>query len=139
MGKKETKQKPEQQSGNFLDLIPAYNNNWDTAEDGRIYLLVPRWKNKLMKKIMLRFGRSEFVKVYFDQTGTKVWAKIDGKRTIGQIGADMELEKDETEEQKYNRLGQFFGILARNKFVGLKDSINGGSPPNVSSTETKDN
>jgi predicted RNA-binding protein (virulence factor B family) len=108
--------------GNFLDLIPDRNCQWDKTGDGRTYLLVPRFKNQWMKKIALRLGKSEFVKVYFDDNGDRVWGLIDGSKSVEEIGKLMEKEKgkDETPQQVYDRLTEFMSILARNNFIRFK-------------------
>jgi hypothetical protein len=110
-------------SDNLLDLIPERNCKWDKAEDGRIYLFVPRFRNKLMKRFMLWLGRSEYVKVYFDNLGTRSWELIDGKRSIEEIGGLMEKGKDEPLQQFYERLSEFLIVLSRNKFVVLKKKL----------------
>jgi hypothetical protein len=110
-------------TGNFLDLVPEKNCRWDKTGDGRSYLLVPRFKNRWVKKIAMKFGRSEFVKIYFDQTGTGVWGLIDGNITVAEIGERMEKENGEQIEQVYDRLTEFISILARNKFVNLKKPL----------------
>jgi hypothetical protein len=112
-------------SGNFLDLIPEKNCQWDKTEDGRSYLLVPRFKNRWMKKIALKLGRTEYVKVYFDEIGTRVWNLIDGRTTVERIGkhmeADTEKENGKPMEKVYERLTDFLSTLARNKFIHLKN------------------
>ncbi len=111
--------------GNFLDLVPDRNCQWDKTGDGRVYLLVPRFKNKWMKKIGLKLGKSETVKIHFDHRGTAVWELIDGIHTVEQIGKRMEKEKtngtDETMDQVYGRLTEFLTILARNRFIRFKN------------------
>jgi hypothetical protein len=105
---------------NFLDLIPVRNCQWETTEEGKTFLVVPRFKNRLMKRIAQRLGKSEVVRVYFDANGVKVWNLIDGSRSVEQIGKSLEKEENETREQAYHRLTDFISILARNKFISLK-------------------
>jgi hypothetical protein len=107
---------------NFLDLIPVRNCKWETTEEGKTFLVVPRFKNRWMKKIALRLGKSEFVKVFFDDNGDRVWGLIDGSKSVEEIGKLMEKEKgkDETPQQVYDRLTEFLSILARNKFIRFK-------------------
>ena len=107
--------------GNFLDLIPGRNCRWEKTGDGRAYLLVPRFKNRWMKKIALRLGKTKLVRVYFDDNGAKVWNLVDGSKSVEEIGKLMEKEKDETQQQVYDRLTEFLSILARNKFISLKE------------------
>jgi len=105
---------------NFLDLIPVRNCKWETTEEGKTFLVVPRFKNRWMKRIALRLGKSEGVKVYFDDNGAKVWNLVDGSKSVEEIGKLIEKEKDETLQQVYDRLTEFLSILARNKFIRLK-------------------
>jgi len=106
---------------NFLDLIPEINCRWEKTEDGRIVLMIPRFKNRLMKKIALKLGRSEYVKITLDKLGTTAWVLIDGNNSVQQIGKLMEKDKGESIEQVYHRLSEFLSILARNRFVKLKN------------------
>lgn len=105
---------------NFLDLVPDRNCMWDKSLDGRTYLLVPRFKNRWMKKMSLRLGKSESVRVYFDNNGAKVWNLVDGSNNVEQIGKLMEKEKGETIQQLYERLSEFIATMARNKFIYFK-------------------
>jgi hypothetical protein len=111
--------------GNFLDLVPERNCQWNKTGDGRVYLFVPRFKNRWMKKIALKFGKSEFVKIHFDDRGSAVWELIDGSHTVEQIGKLMEKEKaketDETMDRVFGRLTEFLTILSRNRFIRFKN------------------
>lgn len=106
---------------NLLDLIPERNCQWEKTGDGRTDLLVPRFKNRLMKKIALKLGKSEFITVHLDALGSKVWDRIDGSHTVEQIGKLMEKENDEFTHQVYERLTQFLSALSRHKFIHFKN------------------
>ena len=73
----------------------------------------------------MNLGKSEFVKVHFDNTGSKVWSLIDGKTTVEQMGKLMEKESEESQDQDtelvYNRLIEFLTTLSRNKFISFKN------------------
>jgi ribosomal protein L14E/L6E/L27E len=105
---------------NFLDLVPVRNCKWETTEDGRTCFVVPRFRNRLLKWIASKHGKSEFVRVYLDDKGAAVWHLIDGTKSIEAIGKQLERENDETEERMFDRLSDYLSILARNKFIELK-------------------
>jgi len=105
---------------NFLDLVPVRKCKWETTEDGRTCFVVPRFRNRLLKWIAFKHGKSEFVRVYLDDKGAAVWCLIDGAKSVEEIGKQLEREDGETEEQMYNRLSDYVSILARNKFIELK-------------------
>lgn len=113
--------------GNFLELVPERNCRWDKTGDGGIYLLVPRFKNRLMKRIALRLGKSELVKINLDDKGAGVWTLIDGTRSVQQIGDLVEKQEDESRQQVYERLSEFLSILARNRFIRLKQNTDTGA------------
>jgi hypothetical protein len=105
---------------NFLDLIPEKSCKWEETGDGRIDLLVPRFKNPLMKKIALKLGRSEYFTIHLDALGSKVWDRIDGSHTVEQIGKLMEKENEEF-HQLYERLTHFLSSLSRHRFIHFKN------------------
>lgn len=106
---------------NLLDLIPERNCQWEKTGDGRTDLLVPRFKNRLMKKIALKLGKSELITIHLDALGSKVWDRVDGSHTVEQIGKLMEKENDEFTHQLYERLTQFLTALSRHKFIQFKN------------------
>ena len=55
---------------NLLDLIPEITCRWEKTQEGKIYLLVPRFRSPLLRKISLKFGRSEWVLIILDEKGT---------------------------------------------------------------------
>lgn len=107
--------------GNLLDLIPERNCQWGTSENGKIYLQVPRFRNRFMKSIALRLGKSEFVKIHYDELGSKTWQLIDGKNSVERIGELLEKEMGSAAQPVYQRLTEFLLILSRNKFIQFKN------------------
>ena len=105
---------------NFLDLIPERNCHWKETGDGRIDLLVPRFKNPFMKKIALKLGRSEFITLHLDALGSLVWDRIDGSRTVEQIGKLVEKENEAFTHQLYERLTQFLSSLSRHRLIQFR-------------------
>lgn len=106
---------------NFLDLIPERKCQWEKTEDGKIDLVIPRFKNQYMKKFALKLGKSEFFKVHLDSMGSHVWELIDGTITVEQIGKLIENKKEESPDKLYGRLTEFFAILMRNRFIQFKN------------------
>ena len=107
--------------GNLLDLIPERSCEWGTADNGKVYLQVPRFKNRLMRQIAKRLGKSELVKIHYDELGSKTWELIDGNSSVEEIGKQLEKEMGEKAQPVFNRLTQFISILFRNKFISFKN------------------
>lgn len=111
----------EKRESNFLNLIPEKNCQWASDQEGKVYLLVPRFKNPWMKKIALKLGKTELVKIFLDEIGSRSWQLIDGRRTVRDIGVLLEKELGETVKPVYERLIEFISILFRNKFILYKN------------------
>lgn len=107
--------------GNLLELIPERNCRWEKTQEGKIHLLVPRFKNPFFKKIALKLGKSEWVKISFDEIGSRSWDLMDGKKNVSQIGELLEKEMGEKVKPVYQRLTEFVVILSRNKFIIFKN------------------
>jgi hypothetical protein len=109
---------------NFLELIPNKKFDSEKKEDGKIQIVIPRFKNRMMRKIALNLGRSEFLKVSLDDVGSKVWELIDGSRTVGKIGqilqTETKTENGETMPQVYERLTKYFVSLSHHRFIDFK-------------------
>ena len=44
----------------FSDQRPEKNINWDTGDDGKVYLLKEKSRNRIMKWIIDLFGKNQF-------------------------------------------------------------------------------
>ena len=107
---------------NLLEFVPNINCKFEESNNGAISIVMPRFKTRWIRKMSAKLGRSEYVKIHLDERGSKIWHLIDGKRTIQQIGTHMEKDAEESDQQFYERLSQFIGILTRNGWVLLKKS-----------------
>jgi hypothetical protein len=110
---------------NFLDLVPGQKCKWDKSEDGKIFLLVPRFKNRWLKKFALNMGKSEFVRLYLDNNGARVWELIDGKKTVGTICDLLQGQPGEKLEHAEQRVCFFMGMLKKNDFIALQEGLTG--------------
>ena len=106
---------------NLLDLIPEKNCQWEKDREGKTFLLVHRFKNPWFRKIALRLGKSEKLKIFFDEIGGKSWELINGKRSVQEIGQLLEKEMGESVKPVYERLTQFITILFKNKLIIFKN------------------
>jgi hypothetical protein len=112
---------------NFLDYIAMQNCSWDKDGKGHVYLIKEKTRNKLLKKIIGWIGRSQEFHIHLDDLGSAAWLAADGRRTILEIAAAMNVSCAAAVEQAEGRMARFFAMLARDKFVVLKsrDSAQG--------------
>ena len=114
------KQSKKQLEANLLDLVPERIGEYEAGEDGFVTLLMPRFRNNLMRRLVeprLAPGRRRF-KLKLDDIGTAVWLLIDGKRSAREIAGNLrERFGERIENQCYERLGVFFQQLERGRFI----------------------
>jgi hypothetical protein len=101
---------------NMLELTPVQLLTSEYREDGQIDVLVPRFKNSFLQK-MLPKNRSPYIKANLDEIGTAVWELIDGKRTVNEIAAILEEKFQEAISPVHQRLAAFMRNLNANKFI----------------------
>lgn len=106
---------------NFLDYIPVKNIDWKQDEEGKVYLVKERTKNKFVKKLIDWFKRDQFFYIHFDDLGTAAWLAIDGRRTVARIGQLMKEQFGEDLEQPARRVAHFMGMLKRNDFIDFPE------------------
>jgi len=102
---------------NFLDYIPVKNIEWAQDDEGRVFLTKERTKNKLLRKMIDWFNRSQVIYIHLDEQGTAAWLAIDGQRTVEKICRVMEEQFGEKMVQPEERLSFFMGMLKRNNFI----------------------
>ena len=79
---------------NYIDNIPKINDmKWDVSEDGIVEITVENtgFYNTIAQKIFKK-PRYSFIKL--DEYGSFVWQKIDGKKSIYEIGKELQAVHD---------------------------------------------
>lgn len=102
---------------NYLDKKPKRNESisW-TTEDGKITLhienvgVINRIAQKLFKKPKTSY-------IHLDEMGSFIWPKMDGEKTIYELGEEVHKEFLEAAEPLYERLVQYFKILESYNFL----------------------
>ena len=105
---------------NYLDYIPEKPESlkWKEKEDGIIRIIIDR--DSLFERIVRKlFFTPESYKVDLDRLGSFIWKKIDGKRSLYDIGELLKDEFGDEAEPLYERLIQYMNILKNNKFIKI--------------------
>lgn len=123
------RKKKDQPTVNMLDLTPVRLLQSEAGGDGRVTLLKPRFKNRLLVKyLMPRFSRPYF-RVTLDSFGSHVWNRVDGSATVRDIGLSLREAFGDDVEPVYERLGLFCRQLAANKFIRFTGWSSAGASP----------
>ena len=92
------------------------DKKWEADEEGIVEIVV---ENKGFYHYLAQrfFDKPRFSFIRLDKYGSCVWRQIDGVRTGYEIGQILAEEHGEAEQQLYERLSRFFGILKQNQYI----------------------
>jgi len=110
---------------NLLELTPRRRRPYEERGGGRVAVLLPRYGEGRVGKLLERFFQRGPVKLELDEVGTAAWLLCDGGHTVQEIGELLRERFGERVEPVYDRLGIFVEQLARRGLVELGK----GSPP----------
>ncbi len=111
---------------NMLDYIPEKSIKWETGDDGNIYLLKEKSRNKIMKKIIDMFGKSQYFRIHLDKYGSTVWKNIDGRKNVKELSESLKkVSSNEEVLMAAERVSYFIALMMKNKFVKIvgKDRV----------------
>jgi len=108
---------------NLLDLVPVRMIEYKVETSGLVTLLKERHKSRFMKWLAVKFNKSKLIQIHLDDKGTSTWQKLDGSRTVEEIGSSLELNFLSTDpKSEHHKFIEFISILYRNKFIDLDES-----------------
>ena len=102
---------------NLLDLVPRRTAEHEIDGERIVTVLMPRFKNRLLKRLLVPRYRSPHIKIKLDEIGSETWLLCDGRRTVGEIAALMRERFGERIEPCHDRLALFFKQLERAEFI----------------------
>ena len=105
---------------NLLELIPTKLVASEVKEDGKVTLLIPRFKSKFLLNFLPKH-KSPFFKLNLDDFGTGFWNIVDDKKDVEQIGVELKEKFGSSIEPVFERLNIFIFQLRRQGFLELKD------------------
>lgn len=107
---------------NYLEKIPVHPEGipWKTDENGIVTLEIENKgaMNRIAQKL---FKKPRVSYIHLDKTGSFVWPLIDGKKTITELGKEVDAHFGEEAHPLYERLATFFNILDSYKFISWID------------------
>ena len=70
---------------NYLSLVPLRRVKDFSESEGKITLLIPKFKNEGLRKWLVPKHKSTHFKIHLDETGSHVWRLIDDCATVEEI------------------------------------------------------
>jgi hypothetical protein len=102
---------------NLLELVPRRIAEHTIDESGIVTVLMPRFRNRLMKRLFDPRGKNPHIRIKLDDIGSEVWLLCDGARNVGEIAGLMKEKFKERIEPCYDRIGVFFRQLESARFI----------------------
>jgi hypothetical protein len=106
---------------NYLELTPTCLYEHVLEGNGNVSVLIPRFTNKILVRILSPRLKSPFVKAKFDEFGSHVWLEIDGNKKVSDISAALRQKFGERIEPVEERLTKFLTQLYNYKFVSFNE------------------
>ncbi len=105
-------------SRNYLDKIPfrPQEMQWKCDEEGIVTLEIENrgFMNRAAQKL---FRRPRISYIHLDKFGSFIWQSMDGKKSITDIGKEVEARFGEEAYPLYERLAYYFKTLDSYHFV----------------------
>jgi len=114
---------------NFLDLTPVRTHNHEVREDGRVNILLPRFKNEIARRMLKPSKKSDHIPIKLDDKGSAIWMMLDGQIKVLEICERMKMlfpEKMQPVEETETRVTQFLSLLYQQRYISFKEIMESG-------------
>jgi len=106
---------------NTLDLTPIKLYSQETNEDGLVTVIIPKFKNKIVVKLVSPKLKSDHFKIKLDKFGSAVWTKINGKLKVEKIIKEIKIKFGDELQQEEERITKFIFQLYSQGFISFKE------------------
>ena len=102
---------------NLYDLIPGRLRPFEEKLDGTVEVLLPRYGENPMGRLLKNVFNNKPVRVQLDDIGTRVWRLCDGQHSVHEIGESLHKEFGDCLDPLYERLGQFLEQMRKSGLI----------------------
>lgn len=109
---------------NYLDLTPVRMMEFETLENGKIDILMPRFKHHILKRALQPHWKKEFIRIHLDEIGSAIWTRIDGTSNVNDLCNRLQEsyhEKLHPYEESEKRVTQFLSLLYQERYITFKE------------------
>jgi hypothetical protein len=111
---------------NYLDLTPIRLMDHQIAHEGKIDLLLPRFRNRFWSEAYRNSTKGEFIHIHLDEIGSAIWLLIDGQKKVTEICIELQeskAEKLQPPDETEKRVTEFLSLLYREKYISFREII----------------
>jgi hypothetical protein len=106
---------------NYLDLTPYHIFKSETDEKGLVTVLVPKFRNKLLQKLILPRLKSTHFKIKLDEIGSLAWQHIDGSKNVAKLSSELADILGDKIQPVHERLPKFLTSLYLEGYISFNE------------------
>ena len=113
-------------SVNYLDLTPVRLMEHQLTEEGKIDILLPRFKSRFWSEVYRNSKKGEFIYIHLDEIGSAIWLLIDGQQKVTGICVELQERKPEKlqpPEETEKRVTQFLSMLYQERYISFQEIL----------------
>ena len=113
-------------SVNYLDLTPVRLMEHQLTDEGKIDVLLPRFKSGFWREVYRKSQKGEFIYIHLDEIGSAIWLLIDGQKKVNEICIELQenkAEKLQPPEETEKRVTDFLSLLYREKYITFREIL----------------
>jgi hypothetical protein len=112
--------KQERTEINLWELKPLRIAKWETTEDGKVVVLVPKFKNPFLVKWVLPYLAKPFFRIKLDDIGSAIWQRCDGATSVAVIAQSLKDKFGGSVEPVDERINKFLNHLERGDLLSAE-------------------
>ena len=109
---------------NYLDLTPLRQMEFETREDGKVDILLPRFRHPILKRTLQPHWKQEFIRIHLDEMGSVIWLQVDGVINVNELCRHIQAahpEKLNPPEETEKRVTQFLSLLYQQRYITFRE------------------
>lgn len=106
-----------------LDLVPIRLMNVEEREEGKLNILLPRFRRTWLARYLAPLNKEKFIRIKLDEFGSAAWLMIDGEKSVRTICDALEKEfpeKLDPPEETAERVNKFMSVLYQQRFISFR-------------------
>jgi len=112
---------------NLWELTPLRNAKWETTEEGKVVVLVPKFKNPFLVKWVLPYLAKPFFRIKLDDIGSLIWKQCDGATSLSTIAELLKQTFGDAVEPVDARINKFLNHLERGELLVVERTASADS------------
>ncbi len=109
---------------NYLDLTPLRQMEFEIREDGKVDILMPRFKHPVWKRALQPHWKQEFIRIHLDEMGSAIWVEVNGTIKVNELCSKVQTthpEKLHPPEETEKRVTQFLSLLYQQRYITFRE------------------